>query len=659
MSRFLICIILALNAFRLEAANAVPVLTPATTASTTNEQVAVALFTGVAIADSDDQQMTRMTVTIANPLDGDDLSHGTLPSGINVDSDTGTRLVFGGGANTATYEALLQTIKFTAGGDQPGTLRAISAVVRDGNGDSQPVVATVTINAVNDLPICRGNANRTVFEQEAVALYPDSTIEDVDSTNLISLVATIANPLVGDTLTCTAPAGVTAVPGVGTLSATGTASVSAYQALLRSITFRPNSDSPGNSRTITVKVKDSGGGESTGLAVVVNISHVVDIAGFVGDLSYNLDSGRLRLASAATMLAINSADRDLVLINGSRLVATLRGAKADEDILSLSGNSSAGLMLAPGSKIRRIALAPAPAVEVASYQLGTHKVTITFNGSATAADIENASQLFVYDNVFSVGGSLSTRTVDLVFEENGRPVSNTLSRSILMYAPNKPPEIILGVPPNNFTVQPNSSQVIRDVNIRAHDPDIPPTAAVNLFFTVLSSPAYGNLLVLRAGKQEAILVNKEFTQAELALGLVSYQHRGGTIPTDSIGFQVREFGLNGLISKSVTFLITIGVSRGAAIISDPVLVAEKNVKFSHYIRFVGLSGKDTPKVSVTGAIPAAKSTVSIDVDGVSSVWQHTFTEAGDVDVTVSAQVDGQEIIQKMRIRVVSNPSGGG
>jgi len=628
------------------AINDPPVITSATTTPSVDEGAAIVLYPSAVLSD-DGADLNRMEVVIDNEQSTDVLAFVDVGV-IAVARQSNGDLIATGTAPLASYQTLLRSITFQANGNNPGVLRVVKATVRDiGSTTSAQAVATIAITPVNDLPTTPSTPLQfTVDEEQPLTLnfdQLDDGISDPDGTTPSLRVASVVTGTLA-----------TLVGGVTTPVVPGTTVLSPGQQLVW--TPGTNFVDELGATTFTLSAWDGMAASVAARPIEIRVIHRIDIAGFVGGLAYNLDSGRLRLASAATMMTIDPADRSLVSIDRSRLVATLSGGSVGEDIISLSSNAGAGLVLASGSVIKR------GIVDVASYSLETLSVTITFNASATVDDVENASRLLVYDNAFGDSGSLATRTVSLVFAENSRPVSNTLSRAIQVLAPNRPPEIVLGTSPNDFKVQPNSSAVIQPAHLQARDGDTPPTAPVDLIFKLLSAPAYGTLRVDNGGILTPLLINGEFTQADIDAGKVSYLHRGGTIPIDSVGLQVRERGLNGLVSNSVTFLITIGVPRGAGIISDPKLVAVTNQEFTHTISFVGLSGGTPPSVLVADDATAAHlGQIQAGTDGVNFDWIHTFTNAGDVDVTISATVGGQVILQPMRIRVVNSltPNAGG
>src|SRR5208282_3187215 len=163
-------------------------------------------------------------------------------------SSTGV-LTLTGTASVTAYQAALDSItySFTGGGDPTvggtDTTRTISWVVNDGNtstGTSNPATSTLTDVHVRPTVTAGGTATFT-GGGAAVTLDSGLTVSDVDSTTLVSATVTIGSTGLtsGDTLTFTNQSGITGsyISSTGVLTLTGTASVTAYQAALDSITY--------------------------------------------------------------------------------------------------------------------------------------------------------------------------------------------------------------------------------------------------------------------------------------------------------------------------------------------------------------------------------------------------------------------------------------
>ena len=162
------------------------------------------------------------------------------------------------------------TFTYTPDAEFSGTDRFIF-IVTDSGGASSSAEIVITVNDVKDPPGggTQGAPLLYAENQAATAVDPALTVTDPDSTDLVAArVAIIAGFALGqDVLGFVDQNGITgsydATSGVLTL--TGTASLAAYQAALRSVTYFNGSDDPSAAaRTINFQVDDGGGLVSLG-----------------------------------------------------------------------------------------------------------------------------------------------------------------------------------------------------------------------------------------------------------------------------------------------------------------------------------------------------------------------------------------------------------
>ncbi|HXG55199.1 MAG TPA: tandem-95 repeat protein [Vicinamibacterales bacterium] len=133
----------------------------------------------------------------------------------------------------------------------------------DGTADSNTVVVSLTITAVNDAPVVAMTAATLGYTTGDGATVMDGglTVADVDSVNLTGATVSISAGFVAaqDALAFTTQNGITGTfdSATGVLTLTGTATVAHYQAALRSVTYRNTSSNPSTlPRTISVTVSD-------------------------------------------------------------------------------------------------------------------------------------------------------------------------------------------------------------------------------------------------------------------------------------------------------------------------------------------------------------------------------------------------------------------
>jgi len=167
-----------------------------------------------------------------------------------------------------------------------GGLRNVSTIVNDGLVSSSPVASWVSFSTVNNPPLI--DLTGSAAGLDSVALFsenqpyaivsPSAAIVDIDSANLVSFTARIVNNNDGpfESLMLTNGQPFVYDSFTATLTVTSVATVSVFQALLRSLAFANNATEPNTSpRYIEVFVSD---GAATSLRRVarVNIGLVND-----------------------------------------------------------------------------------------------------------------------------------------------------------------------------------------------------------------------------------------------------------------------------------------------------------------------------------------------------------------------------------------------
>lgn len=131
------------------------------------EPVPIAASTAT-ITDIDDSLLTRLTVTLTNPLDGDaERLKVELPpvSAISIDPYNGAtgELVLRGEASPAEYEQALRKITYANASNTP-TLedRIVTVVARDRESNSVPARTTITVKRLNHAPVLDPEATLTL-----------------------------------------------------------------------------------------------------------------------------------------------------------------------------------------------------------------------------------------------------------------------------------------------------------------------------------------------------------------------------------------------------------------------------------------------------------------------------------------------------------------
>ena len=182
------------------------------------------------------------------------------------------------------YQAAIRSVSFQNSSDDPDTSpRTVSITVNDGLSASNVGSRVVSVVATNDAPVTDNIETSSVSYQEGagpIVLSNSLSLSDLDHAFLTSATVTISGnhqPL-EDQLSVAAGSGITysydAASGI--LSLSGTASISVYEAALRSVAYENTSDQPVNTdRTVSFSVSD--GVDSSNFSVrVISVSPVND-----------------------------------------------------------------------------------------------------------------------------------------------------------------------------------------------------------------------------------------------------------------------------------------------------------------------------------------------------------------------------------------------
>ena len=285
----------------LTAINDSPVITAGgTSAAYTEQAVAVAADAAVTIADPDDTQIVGATVTISTGLTTGDLLAVATQNGIVGTYSSGAGiLTLTGKATMVEYQTALQSVTFSSSSEDPTLTtasRTLTWTITDANSDavgaqtSLGVTSTVTITAVNDVPVVVAGSTLAYTEQAAAAAIDATlTLSDVDDTQIAGAVVSINTGfVVGDVLAVADQNGITGVydPSTGVLTLSGTALLDDYQTALQSVTYNSTSDDPtvnntSNSRTVNWVVTDANsdlvGSETSAIVTsTINLTAVND-----------------------------------------------------------------------------------------------------------------------------------------------------------------------------------------------------------------------------------------------------------------------------------------------------------------------------------------------------------------------------------------------
>jgi hypothetical protein len=314
------------------------------------------------VTDADDTNLEGGQVRIsAGFQSGDDLVF-VNQNGISGVYNTGTGvLTLTGTASVADYQTALRSIGFRTNNEDPSSPKTIEFKVNDGELDSAPATKDVEILAGNEAPVLDTTDGALSYTtgDGPVAVDNDIRVTD-DSANLSGATVRVSSNFTAaeDELAFVNQSGITGSYNdtTGTLTLTGTASVSDYQTALRSVTYENSSANPSTAtRTISFQVTDSESAASniatrdveinqTNEAPVVTTSPgptayadggpptVVDPVLTVSDANdANLESARVRISSGFE-------DGDLLTVEDQGGINSVYNPESG--VLTLSGTAS-------------------------------------------------------------------------------------------------------------------------------------------------------------------------------------------------------------------------------------------------------------------------------------------------------------------------------
>ncbi|HVI87006.1 MAG TPA: VCBS domain-containing protein, partial [Dongiaceae bacterium] len=454
------------------------------------EQTPVLIAPSAVISDIDSTNLASMTVTLTARPDGNATESLALnaaaaaaatAAGLTVTytATTGVLLITGS-ATQATYQTVLEGVRYNDASDTPNTSnRSVTVVVSDGTASSTSHSITIGVTPVNDAPVIdlNGAAAGTsatlsyLANGAPTAISPSAAVSDVDSADFNGgslKVSFTTNGTNADQLMIQnqgTGAGQIGVTGsnvtyggviIGTFSGgtngsdliitfnSATATQAAVQALTDHILYSNSSANPSTSpRTVTFTVNDGDGGASTGSATATinvtaaNSAPVVDLNGAAtgNDTTVNYPTGvsQLLIASSATISDVDSA-------NLASMTITLTNSK------DKNGSIPAEIL-----SLNAAATAAASGLGV-TYDPSTGVLSIS--GSASVATYQSILQGVQYSDTKSPGNHNQTQRIVTVVVSDG--VDPSISHTVFINVAQ--PAGIAGEPINLALVVPELAQ---------------------------------------------------------------------------------------------------------------------------------------------------------------------------------------------------------
>ncbi len=230
-------------------------------------------------------------------------------------------------------------------------------------------------------PVVTTSSGSVAFTEGDDPLIVDNgvTITDADSTELTGAVVEIADGFAtGDLLAATASGGITVAPfdtATGQLRLTGTASLTAYQTVLRTVTFENASDAVGNDdRQITFEVMDAEDnlGDATRTVRVTDVNDPPTIATSGAVATYTEGDAPRVIDGQLTV-----ADVDSVVLVGATVNITA-GFQSGSDVLAFTAEAGISGTTEQNGQLLRFAGDATPA----TYQRLLRSVTFANSGDA-------------------------------------------------------------------------------------------------------------------------------------------------------------------------------------------------------------------------------------------------------------------------------------
>ena len=278
------------------AVNDVPVVSASQGSTAATEQISVVLDPAMTVSDVDNTTLASATVSVSGGFrSGEDVlgylsgaSYGNISGTYAAATGVLTLTSSGASATLAQWQAALRSVTYLNTSDAPNTaVRTITWLVNDGTGTSLPITKTVSVAAVNDVPVVSASQGSTAAtEQISVVLDPAMTVSDVDNSSLVSATVSVSGGFRSgeDVLGYVSGASYgnisgtySAATGVLTLISPGaSATLEQWQAALRSVTYLNTSDIPNTSaRTVTWVVND-GTASSAAVSKALTVNAVDD-----------------------------------------------------------------------------------------------------------------------------------------------------------------------------------------------------------------------------------------------------------------------------------------------------------------------------------------------------------------------------------------------
>ncbi len=255
----------------------------------------------ITVADGDDTNIESAAISITGNFDStEDVLAFTNQLGItgSYSSVTGV-LTLTGSSSLANYQTALRAVTYQNTDPAPSELtRTVSFTINDGDDDSNTETRNINVVKVNNAPVLSNIESGSLIYfagNGEKAITTTLEVSDIDDTNIDSARVEITSGYISaeDTLRFVDQNGIVGSwsETAGRLILTGSATLSTYQAALRSITYENESGSPTmTNRTISILVND---GTENSIAATRDIEYpstITELASYKANDVFHFDA---------------------------------------------------------------------------------------------------------------------------------------------------------------------------------------------------------------------------------------------------------------------------------------------------------------------------------------------------------------------------------
>jgi hypothetical protein len=400
--------------------NSPPSVTSSGSTNYTENGASVQINSTLTVTDANSDNITGATVTIGSFRAGDVLTWTNNPNiAGNYDANTGI-LTFTGTRAASEYQTLLRSVRYESTSDDPGTARTISFTASDQFNTSTAGTRSIAITALNDAPTVTTSVGTVTYNEGDPAIEVDDNITVVDPDNATLASATIQISLNyqqgQDLLEYSAGGPFTvnwnSIVGRLTLTSTGAATATDFQAALRAVTYRNTSQNPNTAltRTLTFSVNDgTTNGSATRDLQVTAVNNAPTVTTSGGNTAYTENGAGVAIDGSLTV-----ADADSTNLASATIQIT--GGYVTGDVLEYSGPNF-----------------------TASWDLPTQTLTLTPTAPRTVAQYQAALRLVTFRSTSDNPGS-GNRTIAFVVDD-GTDVSTAATKTVAVTPVNDAPTI--------------------------------------------------------------------------------------------------------------------------------------------------------------------------------------------------------------------------